>query len=55
VTIHDSVVTLLEHAGAVTAVMEEAFGSAGVRPTIEVTPFGEEAQEARRGGPDERV
>ena len=39
--------TIPEHSGAVTAIMEEAFGSAGVRPTIKVTPFDEEALEAR--------
>jgi hypothetical protein len=47
VTIHDSIVTFPEHAKAVTGIMEEAFSSAGVRPTIKVTPFDEEAQETR--------
>jgi hypothetical protein len=47
VTIHDSLVTIPEHSGAVTAIMSEALGSAGVRPTIKITPFDEEAQDAR--------
>lgn len=47
VTIHDSIVTFPEHAGAVTAIMEDAFRSVGVRPTIKVTAFDEEAQYAR--------
>ncbi len=46
-TIHDSLVTIPEHFGAVTAIMLEELGSAGVRPTIEVMPFGVEAQDAR--------
>jgi hypothetical protein len=47
VTIHDALVTVPEHFGAVTAIMPEALGSAGVRPTIKVTPFDEEFQESR--------
>jgi hypothetical protein len=41
-TIHDSIVTTPEHASAVVGVMEEAFGSVGVRPMIKVTAFDEE-------------
>ena len=42
-TIHDSIVTPPEHAETVVGVMEQAFGSVGVRPTIKVTAFDEEA------------
>ena len=44
VTIHDSIVTFPEHAKAVTAIMEEAFSSAGVRPH-------DQGHALRRGGP----
>jgi hypothetical protein len=46
-TIHDSPVTFPEHAKAVTEIMGEAFSSGGFRPTIKVTPFEKDAQEAR--------
>ena len=55
VTIHDSIVTTPEHAMAVEGIMERAFGSVGVRPTIKVTAFDEEAQDARRGVPGDRM
>ena len=54
-TIHDSLVTMPEHSWAVTAIMQEALGSAGVRPTIKVTPFEEDAQETRLGVPGEQT
>ena len=46
-TLLDSIVTFPEHARAATAIMEETFSSAGVRTTIKVTAFDEEAQEIR--------
>ena len=39
VTIHDCLVTYPENAERVSRIMEEAFGSVGVRPTIKVTAF----------------
>ena len=47
VTIHDCLVTYPEQAERVSQIMVEAFGSVGVRPTIKVTAFNQEAQEAR--------
>ena len=47
VALHGSIVTFPENASAVTAAMEVAYRSAGVRTTIKVTPFDEEAQETR--------
>ena len=47
VTIHDCLVTFPEHAERVKQIMEEAFESVGVRPTIKITAFNQEAQEAR--------
>jgi len=40
-------VTYPEQAERVGQIMVEAFGSVGVKPTIKVTAFNEEAQEAR--------
>lgn len=54
-TIHDSIVTTPEHAGAVVGIMEQAFGSVGVRPTIKVTAFDEEAQDALGGVSHDRM
>lgn len=53
-TIHDSIVTTPEHAESVVGIMEEAFGSVGVRPTIKVTAFDEEGWDARRGDSHDR-
>jgi hypothetical protein len=39
VTIHDCLVTYPENAERVGQIMEEAFGSVGIRPTIKVTAF----------------
>ena len=47
VTIHDCLVTYPEHAGRVCRIMEDAFGSVGIRPTIKVTAFNQGALEAR--------
>jgi hypothetical protein len=46
-TIHDSIVTTPDHAEAVEGIMEGAFRSVGVRPTIKVTAFGQEVQDVR--------
>mgnify|MGYP001078789077 CR=1 FL=1 len=54
-TIHDSIVTTPEHAESVVGIMEEAFGSVGVRPTIKVTAFDEEAQDALGGVTHDRT
>lgn len=54
-TIHDSIVTTPEHAEAVVDIMEEAFGSVGVRPTIKVTAFDQEAQDAFGGVSHDRT
>jgi hypothetical protein len=51
VTIHDCLVTYPEHAERVRQIMVEAFESVGLTPTIKVTAFNQEAQEARRGDP----
>ena len=51
VTIHDCLVTYPEQAERVRQVMVEAFVSVGVRPTIKVTAFNQEAQDARCGDP----
>ena len=45
-TIHDCLVTYPEQAERVTQIMEEAFGSVGVKPTIKIKSFDLEAQEA---------
>ena len=47
VTIHDCLVTYPEQAARVCCIMEEAFGSVGIRPTIKVTAFNQRALEAR--------
>ena len=47
VTIHDCLVTYPENAERVRQIMVEAFGSVGVSPTIKITAFNQEAQEAR--------
>jgi hypothetical protein len=39
VTIHDCLVTFPEQAERVRQIMEEAFGSVGIRPTIKITAF----------------
>jgi hypothetical protein len=51
VTIHDCLVTYPELAERVSQIMEESFGSVGVRPTIKVTAFDSSYQNARRGDP----
>ena len=45
-TIHDCLVTYPEHAERVCQIMEDAFESVGIRPTIKVTAFNQGAQEA---------
>ena len=47
VTIHDCLVTYLDNAERVSRIMEQAFGSVGIRPTIKVTAFDLNVQEAR--------
>jgi hypothetical protein len=47
VTIHDCLVTFPDQAERVRQIMEESFGSVGATPTIKVTAFNLEAQEAR--------
>jgi hypothetical protein len=49
VTIHDCLVTYPEHAERVKHIMEEAFRSVGVNPTIKVKSFDLEAQDPRYG------
>jgi hypothetical protein len=44
-----------EHATRVRQIMEEAFGSVGVKPTIKIPAFNQEAQDARRSDPDSWV
>ena len=39
VTIHDCLVTYPEHAERSRRIMEQAFGSVGIRPTIKITSF----------------
>jgi hypothetical protein len=51
VTIHDFLVTYTEHAERVSRIMEEAFESVGVTPTIKVTAFNQEGHDARCGDP----
>ncbi len=51
VTIHDCLVTYTEHAERVSRIMEEAFESVGVTPTIKVTALNQEAHDARCGDP----
>ena len=46
VTIHDCLVTYPENAERVRQIMVEAFESVGVSPTIKITAFNQEAQEA---------
>jgi hypothetical protein len=48
VTIHDCLVTYPDQAERVREIMVEAFRSVGVRPTIKITAFNVEAQDARR-------
>jgi hypothetical protein len=55
VTIHDCLVTYPEQAERVRQIMEEAFGSVSVKPTIKITAFNQEAQDARRGDADSWV
>ena len=43
---HDCQVTCEEHAERSKRIMEEAFGSVGIKPTIKVTAFNQEAQDA---------
>ena len=47
VTIHDCLVTYLDNAERVSRIMEQAFGSVGIRPTIQVTAFDLNVLEAR--------
>jgi hypothetical protein len=51
VAIHDGLVSYPEHVERVTQIMVESFGSVGIKPTIEVTAFNQEAQYARCGDP----
>ena len=46
VTIHDCLVTYPENAERARQIMVEAFGSVGVSPTIKITAFSQEAQDA---------
>jgi len=47
VTIHDCLVTYPDNAERVSRIMEQAFGSVGIRPTIKVTVFDLNVLEAR--------
>ena len=47
VTIYDCLVTYLDNAERVSRMMEQAFGSVNIRPTIKVTAFDLNVQEAR--------
>ena len=47
VTIDDCLVTYLDNAERVNRIMEQAFGSVGIRPTIKVTAFDLNVLEAR--------
>ena len=47
VTIHDCLVTYPDNAERVSRIMEQAFGSVGIRPTIKVTAFDLNVLEAR--------
>jgi hypothetical protein len=47
VTIHDCLVTYPDQADRVRQIMEESFGSVGVRPTLKVTAFNQGAQNDR--------
>ena len=44
---HDCPVTCEEHAERTRRIMEEAFGSVGIRPMITITAFNQDAQDAR--------
>ncbi len=50
-TIHDCLVTYPEQAERVRQIMVEASESVGVSPTIKITAFNQETQEARRSDP----
>jgi hypothetical protein len=43
---HGWLVTSEEHAERSRRIMEEAFGSVGIRPTITITAFNQDAQDA---------
>ena len=47
VTIHDWLVSYPDNAERVSRIMEQAFGSVGIRPTVKVTAFDLNVQEAR--------
>ena len=47
VTIHDCLVTYLDNAERVSWIMDQAFGSVGIRPTIKVTAFDLNVLDAR--------
>ena len=47
VTIHDCLVTYPYNAERVSRIMEQAFGSVGIRPTVNVTAFDLNVLEAR--------
>ena len=47
VTIHDCLVTYPDNAEGVRRIVEQAFGSVGIRPTIKVTVFDLNVLEAR--------
>lgn len=55
VTIHDCLVTVPDHARRVREIMVEAFGSVGIKPTIKVTAFNENVQDARCGDPGSQL
>gem|GEM_PF-4164179 len=44
---HDCLVTCEEHTERSRRIMEEAFGSVGIKPTIKTTAFNQEAEAAR--------
>ncbi len=54
VTIHDCLVAQADQAKTVREIMVEAFESVGVRPTIKVAAFDQEAQDRHKGDPGMR-
>ncbi len=54
-TIHDGLVTCPERAERVKQIMVEAFESVGVGPTVKLTAFDLEAQDAPRSDPGTRL
>jgi hypothetical protein len=47
VTVYNCLVTYPEHGERARRIMEQAFGSLWIKPTVKVTAFNQEAQEAR--------